>query len=253
MSKNTPERREARKQRAAEALRQKQAEERRRRLVTIGAVVAAVVVIVGGLTWWQSTRDTTGEAADVVPSVAAGAEADGTPGEIDGYGIVIGQADAPTTVTIYEDLQCPACANLEAQLGEPLAAAVDAGDVRLDYRMISFLDRASTNEYSSRALNAALAVLDTAGVDAFRAFHDDLYANQPEEGGPGFEDDELIDRAVAAGATESEIRPQVEDKVYEQWIENATDEMSQAGYNSTPTILIDGEDADAQQLAELLQ
>ncbi|MBS2937175.1 thioredoxin domain-containing protein [Nocardioides sp. J2M5] len=253
MSKNTPERREARKQRAAEALRQKQAEERRRRLVAIGSVVAAVLVIVGGLTWWQSTRDTTGETADTVPSVASGSESDGTPGELDGYGIFVGQPDAPTTVTVYEDLQCPACANLEAQLGEPLAAAVDAGDVRLEYRMISFLDRYSTNEYSSRALNAALAVLDTAGIEAFRAFHDDLYANQPEEGGPGFEDDELIDRAVAAGATESEVRPQIEDKVYEQWIENATDQMSKDGYNSTPTILIDGKDADAQQLAELLQ
>lgn len=253
MSKNTPERREARKQRAAEALRQKQAEERRRRLVAIGSVVVAVLVIVGGLTWWQSSRDTTGQAADTVPTIAAGTGSDAIPAELDGYGIVIGQSDAPTTVTVYEDLQCPACANLEAQLGEPLAAAVDAGDVRLDYRMISFLDRYSTNEYSSRALNAALAVLDTAGIEAFRAFHDDLYANQPEEGGPGFEDDELIDRAVAAGATESEVRPQIEDKVYEQWIENATDQMSRDGYNSTPTILIDGEDADAQQLAELLQ
>ncbi len=253
MSKNTPERREARKERAAEALRQKQAEERRRRLVAIGSVVAAVVVIIGGLTWWQSTRDTSGQTADTVPSIASGSGSDGTPAELDGYGIFIGAADAPTTVTVYEDLQCPACANLESQLGEPLAAAVDAGKVRLEYRMISFLDRASTNEYSSRALNAALAVLDTAGVDAFRSFHDDLYANQPEEGGAGFTDDELVERAVAAGATESDVRPQIEGKVYEQWIKNATDQMSKDGYSSTPTILIDGEESDPQDLVALVQ
>lgn len=254
MSKNTPERREARKQRAAEALRQKQAEERRRRIVAIVSVVAAVVVIVGGLTWWQSSRDTSGKVADTVPSIASGSGgSDGTPAELDGYGIFIGDADAPSTVTVYEDLQCPACANLEAQLGQPLAAAVDAGKVRLEYRMISFLDRASTNEYSSRALNAALAVLDTAGVDAFRSFHDDLYAHQPEEGGAGFTDDELVDRAVAAGATESEVRPQIEGKVYEQWIKNATDQMSKDGYNSTPTILIDGKESDPQALADLVQ
>jgi protein-disulfide isomerase len=253
MSKNTPERREARKERAAEALRQKQAEERRRRFIAIGSVVAAVVVIIGGLTWWQSTRDTSGQTADTVPSIASGGGSDGTPAELDGYGIVIGAADAPNTVTVYEDLQCPACANLEAQLGEPLAAAVDAGEVRLEYRMISFLDRASTNEYSSRALNAALAVLDTAGVEAFRSFHDDLYAHQPEEGTAGFTDDELVERAVTAGATESEVRPQIEGKVYEQWITNATDEMSKEGYNSTPTILIDGKESEAQDLAALVQ
>ena len=106
MSKNTPERREARKQRAAEALRQKQAEERRRRIVAIVSVVAAVVVIVGGLTWWQSSRDTSGQVADTVPSIAAGSGgSDAVPAELDGYGIVIGKADAPSTVTVYEDLQ----------------------------------------------------------------------------------------------------------------------------------------------------
>ena len=252
MSKNTPERREARKQRAAQALREKQAAERRRRLLTIGGVVLAVLVIIGGLTWWQSTRDTTGEAADNVPSVATGST-DAVPASLDGYGIFVGEQDAPTTVTVYEDLQCPACASLEAQVGEKLAAAVDSGDVRLEYRLISFLDRASTNEYSSRALNAALVVLDTAGVEAFRAFHDDLYANQPEEGGAGFDDDELIQRAVDAGATEADIRQPIEDKIYDQWIQNATDQMSRDGYNSTPTILIDGEQSEPQDLAALLQ
>lgn len=254
MSKNTPERRAARKERAAQALREKQAAERRRRLLSIGGVVLAVLVIVGGFTWWQAARDTTGDTPENVPAVATDdAAAEGTPGEIDGYSILVGQPDAPTTVTIYEDLQCPACANLEAQVGDQLAAAVDAGEIRLDYRLISFLDRYSTNEYSSRALNAALVVLDTAGVEAFRAFHDDLYADQPEEGGPGFEDDELIERAVAAGAVEDEIRQPIEDKVYEQWIENATDQMSKDGYNSTPTILIDGEDATPEELVQLLQ
>lgn len=253
MSKNTPERREARRRRAEQALRERQAAERRRRLLSIGGVVVAVVVLIGALTWWQASRDTTGQVADNVPSVATATGSDSTPASVDGYGILVGQEDAPTTVTVYEDLQCPACANLEAQLGKQLAAAVDAGDVRLDYRLISFLDDYSTNDYSSRALNAALVVLDTAGVEAFRAFHDDLYANQPEEGGPGFEDDELIQRAVAAGAQEADIRQPIEDKIYAQWIENATDQMSRDGYNSTPTILIDGKDADPQALAELLQ
>lgn len=257
MARNTPEKREQRRQRAAEALKERQAAERRRKMLTIGGVVAALVAIVAIIFGITQAMDTTGETPDNVPSVAqdpaADAEGDAVPGKLDGYGILVGDPEAARTVTIYEDLQCPACANLEAELGDEISEAIDAGEIQVDYRLLSFLDRASTNDYSSRALNALLVVLDTAGIDAFRAFHDDLYANQPAEGGPGFDDDELVERAVEAGAEESEIRADIEDKVYEQWIKNATDQMSKDGVNSTPTIRIDGEDADPQQLAELLQ
>lgn len=258
MAKNTPEKREARRERAAQALKERQAAERRRRMLTIGGVVGALVVVIAAVFFISQAMDTTGETPDNVPTVATdpntgeGDAAADTPAELDDYSIFVGQTDAPHTVTIYEDLQCPSCASLEAELGDDLSQAVDDGEIRIEYKLVSFLDDASTNDYSSRALNAALVVLDTAGVDAFRAFHDDLYANQPAEGGPGFDDDELIQRAVAAGATESEIRQPIEDKIYEQWIVNATDQMSRDGVTGTPTILIDGDDATAEELAELL-
>ena len=64
---------------------------------------------------------------------------------------------------------------------------------------MAFLDRASTTNYSSRALDAAAAVVDTA-PGSFQAFHDLLYANQPEEGSAGLTDAQLLDYAVQAGA-----------------------------------------------------
>lgn len=250
MSKNTPERRAARAQRAAEALKAQQAAERKRNLIVGGVVGVVVLIIVGLLYVTLNAKDDTGKSAKDAPTVATAGEIDGA---VDGFGVVVGDPQAPDAVTIYEDLQCPACANLESQLGEQVAAAIAEGRIRVDYRMVSFLDRASTNDYSSRAMNALLVVLEKAGADAFLKLHDDLYANQPKEGGPGFEDDELIDRAVQAGAVEADIRPGIEDKVYEQWIKNATDQMSKDGVNATPTIRINGEDADGQKLAELLQ
>lgn len=237
---------------------EQEAAERRRRVLIVGGVLAALVGVLAVVFVTQQALDPTGKEPEHVPSVAsaptstAGDAASTTPGELDGYSIFVGEPDAPTTVTVYEDLQCPACASFESELGDDLAEAVDEGSVRMDYRLVSFLDGASTNDYSSRALNAALVVLDKAGVDAFRAFHDDLYADQPAEGGPGFEDDELIERAVEAGAAEEDVRDDIEDKVYEQWIINATGQMSDDGVNSTPWIRIDGEDAEAAELAELL-
>ena len=216
--------------RAAAVIAEQERRARRRQYLAIG-VVAAVLALVGGLTWYATSSDTTGEAA-TAPR-----------GATDEYGIVVGDPDAPTTITIYEDPQCPVCALLESEVGEPLAAAVDAGEVKVDYRIVSFLDEASTNEYSSRAANAAAAVRDVAGADAFAEFHELLFADQPAEGGAGHTDDELVEYAVRAGAEEAAVRGPIEERRFEQWVVNATDAMSREGVTGTPTVFIDGERA----------
>ena len=85
---------------------------------------------------------------------------------------MIGNSSAPTTIKMYEDFQCPICKEFEAATGAQVQAAVAAGKVKVDYHMVAFLDSHSTTNYSSRALNAAMAVLSTAGPDAFMKFHD---------------------------------------------------------------------------------
>ena len=214
--------------RTAALLAQQRRDERWRQGAIVAGVVAVLAVVLGVGFWVQSSRDTTGD----TPSA--------TPSGVTDDGIVVGDKDAPTTITVYEDLQCPVCQAFEQATADRLEQAVEAGDVRVDYRLVSFLDDASTNEYSSRALNSALVVLDTSGVDAFKKFHDLLFANQPAEGGPGPEDDQLIEYAVQAGADESAVREPIEDKVYEQWIKNATEAMSKNGVTGTPTVFIDG-------------
>ena len=214
--------------RTAALLAEQRRAERRRRLLVVGAVVAVLAVVIGVGFFIQASRDTTGDAPSTTPS--------GT----DGYSIFVGDESAPTTITVYEDLQCPVCMSLEQATGDQVSQAIEDGKVRMEYRMVSFLDSASDNAYSSRALNAALAVLDTAGVEAFKTFHDERYADQPAENSAGPEDEELIEDAVRAGATESEVRPLIEDAVYAQWIKNATDQMSKEKVNGTPTVEIDG-------------
>ena len=217
-------------ERAAAALREQQRAERRRQLVIVGAVVA-VLAIIGGLTWFAISReDTTGEAV----------AASGTPGNTDGYSVVVGDADAPLTMKFYEDPQCPICQQFEAQVGPDVASAIDAGKVKVEYHIVSFLDRASKNAYSSRAANALYVVADAAGPDVFKKFHDLLYENQPAENSAGPDDDQLIQWAVEAGADEDAVSQPIKDNVYEQWIKNATDQMSDDGVNGTPGVFIDG-------------
>src|SRR4051794_39525461 len=125
-------------ERAAAALREQQRKERARSFAIIGAVVA-VLAIIGGLTWVAISRgDTTGAAVG----------SSGTPGNTDGYSVVVGEADAPITMKFYEDPQCPICQQFESTVGTQVAAGIAAGKVKVEYHVVSFLDRSSKNEYS---------------------------------------------------------------------------------------------------------
>lgn len=219
---------ENRTARAAEVLESQRREESRRRRTTVTAVVAAVVVVVG-LGWLvSSTLDSSGETTSA-------------PGGMDGYAVTVGDPDAPTTLAFYEDPQCPICQQFEAEIGEDVAAAVEAGEVKVDYHVVSFLDEASQNEWSSRAANALMVVQDLAGPDAFVAMHDLLYDNQPAEGTAGPSDAQLVAWAVEAGAPEAAAREAIESGRFDQFVVNATDQMSKDGVNGTPTVFVDGE------------
>jgi protein-disulfide isomerase len=218
-------------ERAKALMRQQQQRERRRNLLVIGTVVVAVLIVAGVLFFVQSGNDPTGKAVD----------ASGTPSNLSGtYNVVIGKESAPKTIKVYEDFQCPICQEFEKTAGDKVRTGIADGSIKVDYHMVAFLDRASSTEYSSRALNAAMAVLSTGGTDAFLKFHEIAYANQPAEGSAGVPDSTLIDWAVQAGADKATVTPLIDGNVYHQWVVNATDQMSKDGVNGTPTVFIDG-------------
>ena len=226
-------RQQSKSERAQALMREQQRKERMRNLLVVGAVLVAVLLI--GVTMFviSSNKDTTGKSAG----------ASGTPQNLSGtYNVVVGKSSAPTTIKVYEDFQCPICDDLEKAAGAQVRQAIADGKVKVDYHMVSFLDRASTTDYSSRALNAAMAVLSTAGPDAFLKFHEIAYANQPAEGSAGVPDSTLVKWAVQAGATESAVKPLIDGNVYHQWTVNATDQMSKDGVTGTPTVFINGKD-----------
>jgi protein-disulfide isomerase len=231
-------RQQSKSERAQALMQQQQRRERIRNFSVVGAVVLAVLIIGGVLFYVQSQKDTTGQTASDVPANLTGS-----------YNVVIGKASAPTTIKLYEDLQCPICREFEAATGKQTQAAIDAGKVKVDYHMVAFLDRSSTTNYSSRALNAAMSVLSTAGPDAFMKFRTIAFDKQPAEGSAGEPDSTLIDWAVQAGADRSKVTPLINGNVYHQWVVNATDQMSKDGVTGTPTVFINGENQGSPQEA----
>lgn len=226
--------------RAAEIRRAQERQERRRRtlvVTAVGVAVLAIVLVLGYLV--QSSRDTTGRAS-ATPAGAVG-----------GYAVPAGPSSAPHTVVVYEDFMCPYCGQFEAATRAGLQKQVDAGKVRLEYHVLNFLDRSSTTDYSTRAANALAVVLDRSGPTVAKKFHDLLYEHQPQEGSAGLSDAQLVDYAVQAGATRSAVQTGIQNRTYEQWVKNVTDQASKDGVNGTPTVKIDGKTVTYQTVAEL--
>lgn len=222
------EKRRTQSERAKAAAEARRRAAKRKERLTYGAVVVVVLaVIAGGYLLIRALTDTSDTAAP-----PAGAS--------DEYGVPVGEADAAHQVVIYEDFLCPACRSLESAVNDGLTTAVEEGDVRVEYRALDFLGR--FGDYSMRSANAFAAVLDTAGPEAAKEFHDALYAEQPAEEGPFPEDDWLVEKAVEAGADEDEVRPLIEDLGFEGWVADGTDASSRAGIRSTPTVLVDGQE-----------
>ena len=213
--------------------------ERQRRLLTIGGVVGALLVIVVVAVWLQMR----GGDIDETAAAPAGATSD--------YGLKLGDAGADHEVVIYEDFLCPACKAFEDASADTLDAAVTDGRATVEYRPLDFLSR--FGDYSQRTANAFAVVLDTAGPDVAKEFHDILYAEQPPEDGDHPDDAWLIDKAVEAGATESEVADGIENLEFEDWVGNGVKAATSAGIQGTPTVIVDGEAIDASALAEALE
>jgi protein-disulfide isomerase len=215
--------------RAAEAAARARAERRRRRV--LAGITAAVVVVIAVVVAIAVQANRTSVSANA--AVPANTIDNGTV-------ISVGTSTAPVTVDLYEDLQCPNCKAFEDTNAATLASLVAAGTVQAHYHPMAFLDNSTNNRYSTRALNAAAAVLNAAGPTAYQKFHDLLYANQPPETGTGLTDAQLISYAAQAGASGPTVQQQINDLTYGDWVKNETDQASKDGVTATPTVLVDG-------------
>lgn len=112
--------------------------------------------------------------------------------------------------------------------------------ITLVYRPLGFLDRVSTNHYSSRASAASGAGSD---VGRFAAYKDALFANEPPEGGPCLDDNELVELGRSVGIDQppfAKLADAVFSGRYVTWTSYITELALEAGVGGTPTVLVAG-------------
>lgn len=219
-----PKSRNARASRAARAANLARQRQRQRTLWI--SVIAVVALVLAGLTGWAIYVSQ----QPVDYAVPANTTADEA-GLVDG--------DGPVTVEIWLDFHCPACQAFEEASAPALDALVDEGTITRVYYPVSFLDRASTTEFSTRSAASAACAADGG---AHEAYVQALLAVQPPQGGAALSDDDLIQVGESVGLTDPAFAECVRDQQYRSWTRHATDHAAQEGVTRTPTVRVDGEE-----------
>jgi protein-disulfide isomerase len=149
-------------------------------------------------------------------------------------GQALGAADAPVTIEIYSDFQCPACGVLANTIKPPLQRDyVETGQVRLIYRDFAFL--------GPESLDAAVAARCAAQQNRFWPYHDYLFANQQGENRGAFSARRLEAMADAVGLNIEDYRACTVDPTHRQALAEERAAAAALPIDSTPTLVIDGE------------
>ncbi|MFI6724486.1 DsbA family protein [Streptomyces sp. R-74717] len=236
MSEKNEQGKRAARDRLVQQRERQKARERRRRMLIVGAglvgvlALAAVVGVIAANTGDNSSKSKTAGPA-VAPSDATGK---------DSLVIQVGADDAPSALTIWEDFRCPVCAQFENAFRDTIHQLESAGQIKVEYRLATIIDGNLGGSGSLRAANAAACAQD---VGKFSAYHDVLYRNQPQESVDAFADNaELIKLSgKVPGLDTAAFRSCVEDGKHDSWVQKSNTTFLKAGFEGTPTALLNGE------------
>jgi protein-disulfide isomerase len=211
-------------------------------IATVVAVLAIVAVLAAVLLSNASMEKAATSGGSGVPKGAAGMGA----GMVANPDVTL--VPGAPTLDVYEDFQCPYCGNLEKTMGATIRQLGERGQVRLVYHVLSFLDANLGNDSSTRSANAAACAAD-AGV--FQAYHDAVFAGQPEREGAGYTDAQLRAFAQQAGLSGNRLVPWqtcYDSRAHNQYVVSVQEQSGRDGVTSTPTLKLGATTLDVASL-----
>jgi len=204
-----------------------QRQQQRQRLITIGLIVLGAALVVFAVVWPQLRS--VGEIVTVTPAALPNAD-----------GLSVGEANAPVTIDVFEDFQCPACQFFTESI-EPLVIQnlVASGQARYVFHNYPFLDGngAGSSGESDQAANASMCANEQG---KFWEMHSILYANLGGENQGAFSDRRLQAMAESVGLDMSEFNSCFSANEYEAEIQADFDLGQEMGVSGTPTVFVNG-------------
>lgn len=153
-------------------------------------------------------------------------------------GATMGPADAPVTIEVWADFQCPACGHF-ARETEPqlIRTFVATGQVRLVHRDFAFLGRGRSYDES---VEAAAAARCAARQGRFWDYEAWLFANQRGENQGAFSRERLAAIAARIGLDQASWTSCLDEGTEQAAVRAETEQGAAAGVSSTPTIVVNG-------------
>jgi len=220
---------------------------------TIASV--AIIAIVAGVVWavialQPAPKKEAGPLNMISDGILFESDGDGGVQYVPTKAIAKGGDPVPTTpregilnIVTLVDFSCPACKSFEEAYASSIQGLVADGTATLEVHPVSILDyRGYTTDYATRANNVGACVANYA-PDSFLDVMGAMYTQQPSEGGPGLGNSSLVDIVKSTGLDDADVNQCVLDESFTPWVTAATD---RSGVRSTPTIIINGTQWDAQ-------
>ena len=188
-------------------------------LVTVAIVVAALLVVLsqfggGG-----------GGSSEDVGEFYAGIAQDGT---------TLGEEDAPVTMYLYEDFQCPFCGQFDREMfPDVVDDYVRDGEVKVVSETMAFLGPDS--------VTAARAAFAAGEQNRYWPYHTLLFENQGEENS-GYVTDDFL-RGLAEDTPGLDVHKWEDERAgnsFTQELGTVQAKAQAAGVNSTPTLIVKG-------------
>jgi protein-disulfide isomerase len=155
-------------------------------------------------------------------------------------GVLVGDADASRSMVLFEDPQCPYCRQFEVLNGPLITAALETGELSVEYRMRCFLGPESVRADNALALAAE--------VGRFDELRQALFADQPPEGTGGFTTEDLLRFGTHVGLTSTDFVSGVREARYEKWVLRREDVYQAQDPQGTPAASLDGTPIDPRVL-----
>lgn len=141
----------------------------------------------------------------------------------------IGKKDAPISITVFSDFQCPYCSRVAKPLHDVMEANKDKVRIVFAHFPLSFHDKAKP------ASAAAQLAFEQGGSEMFEKVHDALFAAQRE-----LSEDKIKEIATANGVDKAKLEDALKTNKYEDFFKKTMAMGEKAGVEGTPSIYING-------------
>lgn len=208
--------------------------------ILIGVGAALLMVVLVGLILSLGDDEPDGEAGEAASATTdpTAAEPTSEPPELEGPippeidpALMLGAEDAPVTLVVFGDYQCPNCATFATEHQPELVRDyVESGDLLLVWRDYPYLGEESED--------AAVAARAAGRQDAFWEYQDALYRAPDDWGG---DPESFLDIADDLDLDTQEFAEDLDDAELRQAVDDDAEFATGLAAPGTPAFLINGE------------